>query len=242
MEKKMKMINRKSEKEGLLRKFVKLGMSSTDSTLIGLAKQSAKRLKIPFFPQSERIYTNRRFPGFQAQINCNYPQLKHWIRSEIALSKRNKKKLSTLKNHPYLKGSPELIIRLPLEATEDKKREFLSEASKHFKDLVKKYEVQVNTNDTKYNYPEYKKASLTVKKITHQKDKGKRDKSYKEELNKKNKEIVEMVKKKQEDYPNHKKTFIFELVSQELAEKGKASLKPNTVKNRYYAYKNKCLL
>lgn len=147
----------KEDVDKLLKAIIRRGRNSVNLTDISLGEISAKKLGLKSFsPKAKRIYLNKDFVGFTAKLNLNSAPLRHWIMSEIALNLSNRKKIEKLKRHPYLRGSPELIINVPLESTEKEKRRFLTKAEKYFKKLVR-YNTIVILRGQEYPYIEYKK-------------------------------------------------------------------------------------
>ena len=126
----------KKDRIRILKAFISNAQKSTDSFVITLGKQATKELKQKDIDFSALVPIKTK-DGFEAYLNIDIQKLAHSVVSQKILGGISYKKAIKQKDHFYLRGSPELILKMPLEATEEEKRNFLQRASKTYKDLVK---------------------------------------------------------------------------------------------------------
>ncbi len=209
----------------LLKAIVEDSKRTTNPTSLALGKVCSELLgqKNATFPASKIIQDN---DGCRAHLNTNLALLEHRTISDIAHKKVLKQ------NHPYFQGSPELIVQFPLETTEGHKRDFLKEASKHFKALYKFGGKKIKSKKGEIRWE--------AKEIPHRHPKGKRtDPVVQSERIKRIKKSVDALKVRDV----RKITDIFEEVGKSICESEPRffpkELKPATVRNLYYTEEKK---
>lgn len=126
----------KKDKISLLKALVDNAQKSTDSITIALGKAAAKELKQKG-KISSALTPIKTKDGFEAYLNINTTQLKHGVISQKILDGIPFKEAIKQKDHHYLRDSPELILKMPLEATEERKRQFLQKTTNFYKGLIK---------------------------------------------------------------------------------------------------------
>jgi len=126
----------KKDEINLLKALISNAQKSTDSIVIALGKESAKYLKQKNIDFSA-LRSIKTKDGFEAYLNIHIEKLTHSAISQKILDGIPYKEAIKQKNQPYLNGSPELILKMPLETTEEEKRNFLQTVSKSYKDLIK---------------------------------------------------------------------------------------------------------
>jgi len=217
----------KRDQKLIEREWCKSGKKSTNWFLINAAREEKKGKNKSFKILAEERFQLSNFAGFSAHLSLDSTQLQHRVRSENIWSKYNYKK------HSYSKEVPQLNVSFPLDCSVDKRRKFISLASKHFKNLTK-LDVKVQCENGKvYSYNEAKKKNQMskIKKILsvesqHQSAKGKRDDIYHTNRLKRDRKIYKQVTE------NCKKGVGVKRASSLLAKH--FSLTPKTVQNIYY--------
>ncbi|MCU0666912.1 MAG: hypothetical protein MUF05_07455 [Candidatus Omnitrophica bacterium] len=214
----------KKDEINLLKAFISNARKSTDSIVIALGKESARELKQKNIDFSAlRPIKNK--DGFEAYLNIGIEKLTHNTISQKILDGIPYEEATKQKDHFYLKGSPELILRMPLEANEEEKIRFLRKANKYYKDLVKGRRL----------------SNGKIEIITHRPKKGKRTKLI-EEYKKRESWIKKRINELRKNPNPAKVNVIFKQVGEEAPTKftfcksltGKP-LSPSTVRNIYYS-------
>lgn len=106
----------------------------TKKDVVGLKKSINEIDSLDQLFDYPNLYTSEKYPFFQAELNTDTEQLVHRVLSTNCLNGRDLDKDS---DNLYLEGSPQLIVKVPLEARAEDKRGFLIDASNYFQKKVK---------------------------------------------------------------------------------------------------------
>ncbi len=217
----------KKDEIRLLKTFIKNARKSTDSTTIELGKVATKILKQKDidFSALKPIKTK---DGFEAYLNIDTAKLAHDVISQKILNGIPYKQAIKQKDHPYLRGSPQLVLKMPLETTEEQKRQFLQKTTNYYKDLIKDRKVT------------FKNGKVKIEEITHRPKKGKKFKLT-EDYRNRDSWIKKRVNELRKGYNFTKLNEVFYRVGDEIIEKTfgnlsrEKALSPSTIRNIYYS-------